>query len=90
MEIVTFRPKTFEGHQVFVRRIGTYFEYIVVIGGQLYSHNQVVRPKLLSRILKVLRIKKDFYTRDEIIYIQKYLETLAVGTVQEVTRGRAA
>lgn len=89
MEIVTYKPKEFEGYKIFVRRIGTYFEYITVIGGMLYSSHKIVRPTLIGWLLHKIWLRKDVFDHDQIIYIQKYLETLAMGTIRELTKPKS-
>ena len=86
MQIVTYREREFEGHKIFIRRIGNYFEYLVFIGGRPYSASQIVRPTILGRMLKLLLIKKDVFSEEQIAYVLKYLETLAMGTVRELIK----
>lgn len=78
--------KLFEGHPIYIRRVGTYFEYVLMIGNDLYSSHQIVKPSILERILFYIGLRDDFYTHDQVIYIQKYLETLAMGTIKSVIR----
>lgn len=86
MKIVTFKMKLFEGHPIYIRRVGTYFEYVTMIGDDLYSSHQIVKPSIFERILFWTGIRDDLYTHEQVIFIQKYLETLAMGTIKSVAR----
>lgn len=86
MKIVTFKPKHFEGYNIYIRRIGTYFEYVVMIGSELYSSHQIVKPTIFERLLYWVRIRDDYFNHDQLVYIQKYLETLAMGTIRSLTK----
>lgn len=86
MVIVIYKAKEFEGHKIIVRRIGTFFESVVMIAGELYSNHQIVKPRVYERVLYWLRVRKDIYTSEQILYIQKYLEQLAIGTIKGILK----
>jgi hypothetical protein len=81
MEIVTFKPEEYRGCPVYIRRIGTLFEYLAVVKGLIYSANVEIQP-VPSRAKR-----KNPYTPKELQYAQKYLAAMAVATIDSLLDG---
>jgi hypothetical protein len=82
MQIVTYKPEEYRGCPVYIRRIGTLFEYLTVVGGLIYAGNVEIRPNVGRRMLK------DPYTPEEIQYAQKYLGAMAAATIDGLLDSR--
>lgn len=78
MKITTYKPEEYRGCPVYIRRIGTLFEYLTVVRGFIYTDNVEVKPKVGRRMLK------DPYTSEEIQYAQKYLSAMAAATIDNL------
>lgn len=84
MIIETFKPVTYKGSIVYVRRIQTHFEYLLIFGGQIYTAHLTLKPGLIPLALYLLKIKKSRYTDKQLSNAVNYLHKMAETTIDHL------
>lgn len=82
MKIISYAPTSYESHPIYFRRISKTFEYLTVIKGEIYTASIDLKPTLKGWILKLLGLRKDYFSEKEIEGIKKYLELMAQTTIE--------
>ena len=75
MKITTYKPEEYRGCPVYIRRIGTMFEFLAVVHGSIYTDNVEIDPDPKHKD------EAEPYTNEQIQYIQKYLSSMAAATI---------
>lgn len=91
MEIINYKKVEYRGCPIYLRRIGTMFEYFVIIRNELYSYYIEVNPERYMKFLHFVGVAKDLYTTKQknanLIFVQKMAESV-VDTIKDGTGKR--
>lgn len=86
MKFLTFPVKTHRGCPVYVRCFGNHFEYLTVIGNQIYQHVVKIKPRLLRGIFWKLGMLPHPFSQGELSSNRAYLEKMCYTTIETLTK----
>jgi len=80
-EFKVFSTGEVKGYKVYFRQLGIYFEYLLIIDGEIYTFGQNIKPRTL-RAIKHLFLGKRLYNKNEIAKIIALLKMQAGATIE--------
>ena len=85
MKIQTYKEVQHDGVNIYVRRLGTTFEYLFAKAGNIYTETVKMRPGLMRSLLSPLGLMKK-YSDIQIVGIVRHMQALAFNKVEELKK----
>ena len=70
-----------KGYKIYFRQLGIYFEYLLIIDGEIYTFGQNIKPRTL-RAIGHLFLRKRLYSKSELSGIIALLKMQAGATIE--------
>lgn len=80
MEIKTLQVAEYKGCKIYIRNFNKVFEYIVVVGNEIYTTHIIATKRPLQALLR------QDYTSKQLTDVVKYLMNTAEATIDFVTK----
>ncbi|MCF7875360.1 MAG: hypothetical protein K9L99_05820 [Candidatus Omnitrophica bacterium] len=88
MNIKTYKVDQYKKKKIYYRNYGEMFEYLVVMGGELYTAHIKIKPSFKMKMLFLLGIKEEKYTEDQTKAIIKQLRLMAEATIDHIQKNK--
>lgn len=86
MNVKTYAKQMYRECPIYYRNLGTHFEYLAIINGELYEAHVDVRPHWVTRLLYWIKLEKTPYSDQQQKGILKMLRILAESTIDYVLK----
>lgn len=83
MKIQTYKVISHEGINIYVRRMGTHFEYLFSKEGNIYTQSVKMRPSVVRSMLYPLGLMRR-YSETQLFNIVRHMQALALQRLEEL------